>query len=253
VTINLAPADVKKDSAAFDLPIALAAMLAGGQFATEKIDQYLILGELALDGRVRAVKGSLATAMLAQKLRDEQGGKGQQVRGVIVPADNAAEAAVVSGIDVIGVRFLSDAVGFLTEALPIEATVVDLEAIFQVSGKYGTEQLTFASTTAAADVAKMPSPVLSARRESSTVTADRSPAAAFTLMPAPPLPATTLPLIDASAAASIRKPAPALRTTCTRSNTARDCDDSQTPGAATPLLPRTSVSRTRSFKLAAVE
>jgi magnesium chelatase family protein len=139
VTINLAPADVKKDSAAFDLPIALAAMLAGGQFATEKIDQYLILGELALDGRVRAVKGSLATAMLAQKLRDEQGGKGQQVRGVIVPADNAAEAAVVSGIDVIGVRFLSDAVGFLTEALPIEPTVVDLEAIFQVSGKYDVD------------------------------------------------------------------------------------------------------------------
>ncbi|MCY2928490.1 MAG: YifB family Mg chelatase-like AAA ATPase [Planctomycetota bacterium] len=136
VTINLAPADVKKDSAAFDLPIALAAMLAGGQFATEKIDQYLILGELALDGRVRPVKGSLATAMLAAKLQAEQGGK---VKGVIVPADNAAEAAVVSGIDVIGVRFLSDAVGFLTEALPIEPTVVDLEAIFQVAGKYDVD------------------------------------------------------------------------------------------------------------------
>ncbi|MCY2924062.1 MAG: magnesium chelatase, partial [Planctomycetota bacterium] len=116
VTINLAPADVKKESAAFDLPIALAAMLAGGQFATEKIDQYLILGELALDGRVRPVKGSLATAMLAAKWQAEKG----KVKGVIVPADNAAEAAVVSGIDVIGVRFLSDAVGFLTEALPIE-------------------------------------------------------------------------------------------------------------------------------------
>lgn len=136
VTINLAPADVKKESAAFDLPIALAAMLAGGQFATEKIDQYLILGELALDGRVRAVKGSLATAMLAAKLQAEQGGK---VKGVIVPADNAAEAAVVSGIDVIGVRFLSDAVGFLTEALPIDPTAVDLEAIFQVAGKYDVD------------------------------------------------------------------------------------------------------------------
>jgi len=57
VTINLAPADVKKESAAFDLPLAVACMLAGGQFATEKIDDYLLLGELALEGRVRPVRG----------------------------------------------------------------------------------------------------------------------------------------------------------------------------------------------------
>ncbi len=68
VTINLAPADVKKDSSAFDLPIAVAVMLAGGMFASEKIDEYLALGELALDGRVRKVKGALATAMLAREL-----------------------------------------------------------------------------------------------------------------------------------------------------------------------------------------
>jgi len=137
VTINLAPADVKKDSAAFDLPIALAAQLAGGQFVTEKIDEYLILGELALDGRVRQVKGCLATAMLALRLRSEQADS--RIKGVIVPADNAAEAAVVQDIDVIGVRFLSDAVGFLTEQLPIEPTVVDLEAIFQVASKYDVD------------------------------------------------------------------------------------------------------------------
>jgi magnesium chelatase family protein len=130
VTINLAPADVKKDSAAFDLPIAIAAMLAGAQFATERIDHYLIAGELALDGRVRKVKGALATAMLAA--RDGR-------RGVIVPADNAAEAAVVDGIDVIGVHFLSDAVGFLTDELPVEPTVIDLEAIFAVAGRYDVD------------------------------------------------------------------------------------------------------------------
>jgi magnesium chelatase family protein len=127
VTISLAPADVKKDSAALDLPIAVACMISGGQLFTEKIDEYLFLGELALDGRVRAVRGALAAAMLAAK-------SGR--RGVIVPADNASEAAVVDGLDVIGVRFLSDAVGFLTDELPIEPHVVDLDEVFQVAGRY---------------------------------------------------------------------------------------------------------------------
>jgi len=130
VTINLAPADVKKDSAALDLPIAVAVMLAGGMFATEKTDDYLIAGELALDGRVRAVKGALATAMLAAR---------QGRRGVIVPADNAAEAAVVEGLDVIPVRFLTDAVGFLTDELPIDPTNVDLEAIFAAESQYDAD------------------------------------------------------------------------------------------------------------------
>jgi magnesium chelatase family protein len=130
VTINLAPADVKKDSAAFDLPIAVAAMLAGGQFATEKIDDYLLLGELALDGRVRAVRGALASAMRAAE---------QARRGIIVPADNAAEAAVVDGVDVIGVNFLSEAVGFLTDELPLEPVTVDLGEVFSVASRYGVD------------------------------------------------------------------------------------------------------------------
>jgi len=130
VTINLAPADVKKDSAAFDLPIAVAVCLAGGMFATEKIAHYLILGELALDGRVRPVKGALATAMLAAA---------RGVRGVILPADNAAEAAVVEDVDVIGVRFLTDVVGFLTDELPIEPVRVDLEKVFAAEGRYDVD------------------------------------------------------------------------------------------------------------------
>ena len=130
VTINLAPADVKKDSSAFDLPIAMAVQLAAGMFASEKIDDYLMIGELALDGRVRAVKGALATAMLAAK---------EERRGVILPAGNAAEAAVVEGIDVIPVRFLTDAVGFLTDELPIEPADVDLEAVFAVASRYDVD------------------------------------------------------------------------------------------------------------------
>ncbi len=130
VTINLAPADVKKESAGFDLPIALAVCVAGGLFATEKLDDYILAGELALDGRVRPIKGALAIAMLAARM-----GK----RGVIVPADNAPEAAVVDSIDVIGVKFLTEAVGFLTDELPIDPTQVDLEQIFAVAGKYDVD------------------------------------------------------------------------------------------------------------------
>lgn len=127
VTINLAPADVRKDSSAFDLPIAIAALLAGCQFASDRIDDYLLLGELALDGRVRPVRGALASAMLASQ---------QGRRGILVPHANAAEAAVVDGLDVIPVRFLSDAVGFLTGELPLEATRVDLESLFATQGRY---------------------------------------------------------------------------------------------------------------------
>ena len=130
VTINLAPADVKKESAALDLPIAIAVCLAGGTFTTEKIDDYLIAGELALDGRVRAVKGALATAILAAA---------EEKRGVIVPADNAAEAAVVDGIDVVAVSCLTEAVGFLTDQLPIEPTVVDLEQAFATAERYSDD------------------------------------------------------------------------------------------------------------------
>lgn len=147
VTINLAPADVKKDSGAFDLPIAIAVCMAAGLFDSEKAQQYLMIGELALDGRVRAVRGALATAMLALRMRDGSGGDREghrahdrpDIRGVIVPADNAAEGAVVEGVDVIPVRYLSDAVGFLTDELPIDPVEVDLERIFAVSGKYDVD------------------------------------------------------------------------------------------------------------------
>lgn len=130
VTINLAPADVKKESAAFDLPIAIAVSIAGGLFSTEKIDEYLMVGELALDGRVRPVKGALATAMLAAA---------DGRRGVIVPTDNAAEAAVVEGIDVIPLRFLSEAVGFLTGELALEPVSVDLQEVFAAEGYYDVD------------------------------------------------------------------------------------------------------------------
>ncbi len=130
VTINLAPADVRKESAAYELPIAIAAMVAGNQIPPQKAGEYLLLGELALDGRVRPVKGALASAMLAAK---------QGWRGIILPVENASEAAVVEDVEVIGVRFLSDAVGFLTEQLPLDATAVDLSAVFNEANMYDSD------------------------------------------------------------------------------------------------------------------
>ncbi|MBT3279792.1 MAG: YifB family Mg chelatase-like AAA ATPase [Phycisphaerales bacterium] len=130
VTVNLAPADVRKDSAALDLPIAVAALLAGEAFSSECSEEYLLLGELALDGRVRPVRGALAAAMLAKKL-----GK----RGILLPTDNAPEAAVVEAIDVIPIRFLSDAIGVLSGELPLEPCGIDLNTTFQEHSNYDVD------------------------------------------------------------------------------------------------------------------
>ena len=102
--INLAPADLKKDAAALDLAISVGLMLCCGSVVTSRHKKYLIAGELALDGTVRKIRGGLSMAMLA---RD------RGFAGVIVPADNAREAAVVDGVEVIPVRSLAQAVAFL--------------------------------------------------------------------------------------------------------------------------------------------
>ncbi len=129
VTISLVPADLKKEGPALDLPIALGAMIAGGELVSEndKHGKYLILGELALDGRLRHIKGALAAAMLARSLA---------MVGIILPRSNAREAAVVDGLEVIGCDSLTQAVGFLTGELPIESTGVDLESVFTAAAKY---------------------------------------------------------------------------------------------------------------------
>ncbi len=109
--INLAPADLRKDAGAFDLPIALGMLLATGQLRPEQIAGFAIVGELALDGSVRAVKGVLSMAMAARDL-----GIGK----LLVPAINAREAAVVEEIDVYGVTSLAEAVGILSGAVEID-------------------------------------------------------------------------------------------------------------------------------------
>ena len=131
ITVNLAPADIKKEGPAFDLAIALGMIFAGGtstiEGTPERANEYIIAGELALDGRVRPIKGALSMALLA---RDKQ------FTGVILPRENAPEAAVVDDIQVIGIGTLAEAVGFLEDRLPLEPTCVDINEVFAQASHY---------------------------------------------------------------------------------------------------------------------
>lgn len=128
IVINLAPADLPKQAASFDLPIALGLLAASGQLKAEQLEQFAVIGELALDGTARPVKGALSMAMAAAK----QSG----LRGMLVPAESAAEAAVVENIEVIPVASLSQAVAFLSGELEIEPTPPRLEELFNALGNY---------------------------------------------------------------------------------------------------------------------
>lgn len=125
--VNLAPADLKKEGPAFDLAIAVGILISAGDIRVDDVSKWLILGELALDGRVRPVRGSLSAAILA---------KDHELRGVIVPLENAREAAVVEGADVIPVASLTEALGFLTGSLPLEPTAVNVSDVFATASRY---------------------------------------------------------------------------------------------------------------------
>ncbi len=147
--INLAPADVKKAGPAFDLPIALGMLIGQGAMVSSVLNDAIIVGELALDGRVRPVNGLLSMAMTAAA---------NGFSRMIVPLENAREAAVVAGIDVFGVGSLAQAAGFLTGQLPLETTTVDVDDLFNVASNYevdfadvkGQENVKRAVTVAAA-------------------------------------------------------------------------------------------------------
>ncbi|NBS84944.1 MAG: ATP-binding protein, partial [Verrucomicrobia bacterium] len=100
ITASLAPADLKKGGPCFDLPIALGLLACSGQISNEKLAEWMVVGELALDGEVRAVRGALAIALLA---------RGRGLRGLMVPTANTAEASAVEGIRIVPVRDLREA------------------------------------------------------------------------------------------------------------------------------------------------
>src|SRR6476646_1915578 len=120
-TINLAPADVKKEGPSFDLPIAIGMIAASEQLETDQLDNFAMVGELALTGAVRPVKGVLPIA-----LRARQDGK----TGILVPPENAAEAAVVTGLRVMPIRNLREACDFLEGQVKISPSKVDVTALF---------------------------------------------------------------------------------------------------------------------------
>lgn len=124
ITVNLAPADIKKEGAAFDLPISIGILTATSIVKKDKIDDYLIIGELSLDGRVKAVKGVLPIAIEARS---------RGFKGVILPADNSKEAAIVSGIEILGVNTLAEVVQFLNGETGIKPTAINIEEVFRKS------------------------------------------------------------------------------------------------------------------------
>lgn len=121
VVINLAPADVRKEGSAYDLPIALSILSASEQIITPELDQYIIMGELSLDGILRPIKGVLPIAIQARKAG---------MKGFILPKENATEAAIVSDIEVIGVSTLEEAIEHLTGDKVIKPLVKDTREIF---------------------------------------------------------------------------------------------------------------------------
>lgn len=104
ITIKMAPADLRKEGSAYDLPIALGILAASKQIEAPTIGDYIIMGEIALDGAIRPIKGALPIAI--QALKDE-------FKGFILPRENAAEAAIVKGIDVYGIAHLKEVIDFL--------------------------------------------------------------------------------------------------------------------------------------------
>ncbi len=128
VVVNLAPADLPKQAASFDLPICLGILAASGQFEPARLAEYAVVGELSLDGATRPAKGALSMAIAAAK---QEG-----IRGLLVPADSAAEAAVVEGVEVIPIGSLAQAVGFLAGMVDLEPTAPQIEELFRALGKY---------------------------------------------------------------------------------------------------------------------
>jgi magnesium chelatase family protein len=130
ITVNLAPADIRKEGAAFDLPVAIGILAATGTVQEGRLADYLLVGELSLDGRIKPIRGALSIAVMA---RDAG------FAGLILPVENAPEAAVVEGIAVLGVNELAEVVEFLNGSREIPPHVVDVEQLFQHHAIYGED------------------------------------------------------------------------------------------------------------------
>lgn len=122
ITINMAPADVRKEGSVFDLPIAIGILAASKQIPEQRLSDYLILGELSLDGKLNPLNGALPIALKAKQ---------DGFKGIIIPAENAKEAAMVEGLDVLPAGSLSEVVSFLNGTMVIEPIDFDIEKVFR--------------------------------------------------------------------------------------------------------------------------
>lgn len=130
ITVNLAPADVKKEGPRFDLPIALGMLAAQDKIFDEALKEIAVVGELALSGKVRRVNGILPFVL---RMRDEG------MTGIVLPVENAEEAAVVEGLDIYPVRSLREAADFLSGEFEIEPLEINRDALFEEGATYGVD------------------------------------------------------------------------------------------------------------------
>ena len=121
VIVNLAPADIKKEGSAYDLPIAIGILEASGQIISENLETYIIMGELSLDGQLRPIKGALPIAIEARK---------RGFKGFILPKENAQEAAIVDNLEILGAESITQAINHLNGTEKIEAIEYDTRDIF---------------------------------------------------------------------------------------------------------------------------
>src|SRR5690606_15111961 len=126
IVVNMAPADIKKAGAAYDLPIAIGMLAASGQLPAEELHQYIIMGELSLDGSLQPIKGALPIAIQART---------EKFKGLIVPKQNAREAALVNNLDVYGVEHISEVIGFFEKARELTPVSVNTREEFFDSQK----------------------------------------------------------------------------------------------------------------------
>ncbi|RII31126.1 MAG: ATP-dependent protease [Geobacter sp.] len=130
ITANLAPADIRKEGAAYDLPISIGILAATGVVKEGRLQNYILLGELSLDGTLKEIRGALSMAVTAKRAG---------MAGIILPLENAPEAAVVDGLDIIGASTLSQVVEFLNDREGIDPYRVDLQALFSSGCEYGED------------------------------------------------------------------------------------------------------------------
>lgn len=121
ITINMAPADMRKEGSAYDLTLAIGILAASNQIKSDKISDYLIMGELSLDGSLQPIKGALPIAIK---------GKEDGFKGFILPKQNAKEAAIVTGLKVYGVENITDVINFFDDKTELKPTVIDTQAEF---------------------------------------------------------------------------------------------------------------------------